>query len=381
VKRNVWLQRAAWSLLLLALLAACRPSWQWRVTLDGQPLPAITAQEWCVWAKTFPAELRGKGTQQTLPLERALWQKGVWAVEELRLNGQTFPWREAHGVAWLAAQGQAQIGEATFPPGTLEVIAPPQTAGIAWSLTDLAPTVAGALGTRSPKMTTGRAWGAFKAERVVVVVLEGLGYQRYQEVKGQRITLLLDSLGQPRLVRGIYPGEDGVVTASLLTGTLPQNHGVYGPERDKIGAETLLDVLAQAGKRSTVVQGPGARLRLGNAAILWAKDDNGDGSTDDDVVAQGIAAATADPPHLLWLDLRGLVEASQAYGIASDQELAKLSEIDTQLHLLIEALPADTLLLICGGYGLHPSDQEGQRAMSGSLLVEDMLVPLWIVQL
>ncbi len=380
MRRRGWNQHAGLALLGLILLVACRSRWQWTVTVDGKPLPAITAQDWRVWANTFPGELHREGGQQALPLERALWQRGVWAVEALRISGQAFPWREAHGAAWLGAQGQVQIGAVTFAPGTMEISAPAQAANVAWTLADLAPTVDGTLGTRSPKLTTGRAWGVFTAERVVVVVVQGLGYQRYQEVRGKRITLLLDGLGQPRLLRGVYPGEDGVVTASLLTGTWPQNHGVYGPEQAKIGGETLLDVIVQAGKRSTVVRGQGARLRLANAGLVVAEDSNGDGSTDDDIAAQAIAAA-AHRPDLLWIEFPGLVEASQVYGIGSDQELAKLSEIDTQLHLLIEALPADTLLLICGGYGLHPTDREDQRAASGSLLIEDMLVPLWIVQL
>jgi len=55
--------------------------------------------------------------------------------------------------------------------------------------------------------------------------------------------------------------------------------------------------------------------------------------------------------------------------------------VDTHLHFLIEALPPDTLLLICGGYGLHPASGAGHLAASGSLLAQDMLVPLWVVQL
>ena len=43
------------------------------------------------------------------------------------------------------------------------------------------------------------------------------------------------------------------------------------------------------------------------------------------------------------------------------------------------SLPSDSLVLILGSHGMHALD-DGSSAAYGSLLPEDMYLPLWIVQ-
>jgi hypothetical protein len=60
--------------------------------------------------------------------------------------------------------------------------------------------------------------------------------------------------------------------------------------------------------------------------------------------------------------------------------MATLTALDALVQELVIALPAGTLTVVCGDYGLHPISEQDPRGQGGSLLGDDLLVPLWVVQ-
>ena len=99
--------------------------------------------------------------------------EGVWSVV----------WEEAAAGAWWGLDGRLRIGEELSRVDRVEVepLMPP--APVTAHITDIAPTVAAALGLRAPAEATGKVLDAGPADYAVLLFLDGFGYLRYTEVR------------------------------------------------------------------------------------------------------------------------------------------------------------------------------------------------------
>jgi hypothetical protein len=365
-----------WLCLVTAVVLAltgCVRKFTVQITVDGQPAPVFNDAAWRALAESLPREARGP--EGALPLEAVLWQVGAAPVESLSVGDQSFAWREVYADAWLRRDGRVQVGAEVLPASMLAV-ARPADAPRALDLYALAPTVSGALGVRSPKQTVGRALAGYEAEHVCVIVIEGLGRTRFEQVRNQGTVPFLDSLGLPRLMRSVYPGVPAVTQAALLTGAPLQRNGVRSVADAKLEAEPLSQVLAEAQRRAVLVQGAAPSYDPSGAEMRRANGEDIDAA----ISALALGVIADDMPALLWVRFPGLAEAGRNSGLGSASEMATLTALDALVQELVIALPAGTLTVVCGDYGLHPISEQDPRGQGGSLLGDDLLVPLWVVQ-
>jgi len=364
-----------WSLFLCLLvvavpLAGCARPWELTVQVSGGATTTLGSREWQELARAHPQQVR---EGEALALERVLWFAGANVVEAVRVAGQDYAWQDVCADSWLLKSGALRLAGQTVTADTLVVTPPARSARL--RLIDLTPTIAGALGVRSPTGTRGQALAAFKAPQVIVVAIDGLSYLAFQDVARQGITPLLDGLAEPKLLRSTYPSSSDAAMLAALCGT--EAEFAAGQPRP----ETLFDVLAEADRPGVAVLPQAPAVDLGAAQVVLVEPPDAQADVTAVAIDAAVRALEERSPALLWLQLDGLARAAASYGLATDATTARLAAIDGQLHRLIAEAPAGALLLIVGTHGVHPTTEGGALAASGTLLPSDMLVPLWVVEL
>ena len=370
---------AAALVLLVALAVLGRP-WQAEVIgPDGVPFP--------VDAKVLESLDDPDEEDMGVPVDYLLWAAGYQAVERLTLTGpdgtrREFEWPAVADDAWWLENGKLSIAGETLAVASLEAEPPLLLSQVQARITDLVPTAAAALGLPALDQATGRPLEALSARHVLILLLDGLGYQHYVEARQEGLTPNLAALGEPLLGLTTYPPVTSVSMASLLTGAPPQVHGAFRRGIRQTEVETLFDAASGAGLYVVVVEGESLPFNLRSAEIRLSGDRDGNGSTDDNVLANALAALDAGMPNLLYVHFHGIDDAEHIYSPGAPEELAAVHEVDSAVGQVIKALPQDTLVLILADHGQHlvEADEEGRVGNHGSLIESDMFIPIWIVK-
>ena len=378
----VILQKSRWRRILtvvavVAVLAGCTPHWEIALLPDDQAAGCIRAESFRTWQERFPGEVAGN---DALLLERALWESGISAIDRIYVDGRSYAWDDVHDDSWLLPSGEILLGETLIAVDTLVIESPVEGDTVAASITDIAPTVAGALGVRSPNKSGGRALTTATARHVVYLFLDGLGYRRYQETRDQGVMPFLDSLGPPLTALTVYPSVTKVASAAMLTGAMPKENGVRDTSQRKTDVETILDVLSAEGRSCIAVEGDGLAFNMPNAEVILSGDRDGNGGSDDNTFHNASQVIRERMPDFLWVHFHGIDDVGHSHGPGSDQELTKMREVDGYVRDIVAALPSDTLVIIASDHGMHRVHDQARKGNHGSLTARDMFVPLWLLE-
>jgi hypothetical protein len=369
--------RAVTSLcLLLLLLAGCGRNWEATVVAPDGSDVAVDAKVLEDLA-AFADEERG------VPLDRVLWTAGHYAIERLTVTEpdgphHEFEWPAAAEGAWWQENGQVEIGGEAFPVARVEVEPPALLGQVQAHITDIAPTVAAALGLPAPAQATGHALEAPAASHVLLLFLDGFGYVRYTEALEAGLIPNLAALPEPLTALTEYPPSTRVGSAALLTGAPPQVNGVDGRSVRSTEIETLFDVAAAAGLEVFAVEGEALAFNLRSAEMQLSGDRDGNGGTDDNVLANALAVLDAGMPDLFYVHFHGIDDAGHTYGPGTPEEEAKILEVDAAVAQLLDTLPDDTLIIIFADHGMHLVEEEGRLGNHGNLVERDMFIPIFL---
>jgi len=362
-------------------LAACVPSWQVAVSApDGTELlvdAALLAQ-----FEDF-AETLDEG--QAIPMERVLVAAGHSAVDTLHVavegdgSDSSFDWASVADDAWWLPDGSLAIGDKQLRASRLEVEPPALLDAVEASITDIAPTVAVALGLPVPSEATGKPLPAPSVDSVMLVFLDGFGYVRYTEALADGLVPHLSDLGRPLVALTTYPPITAVSTASLLTGATPDVHGVDQRGIRKTETETLFDVAVSAGLRILTVEGESLAFELRGAEPQLSADFDGNGSTDDNVLGNALEVLRTDEWDILFVHFHGIDDAGHTYGPGALEEAAAIQGVDDAVGRIMELLPEGTLVVIFADHGMHQVDEEGRLGNHGQLVERDMFIPIFLV--
>ncbi len=371
----------ALSICMLLILSACAPVWE-TALVDAQGAAAP------VTAKTL-RELRAFAAEDgSVPLERVLYQRGYRLIETLEVatrEGQTlrFDWTAVGWTASWSPQGTLRLGDQVVRAAQVRAISPTLPATPTVTLWDIAPTVTAALGLPAPAAATGRPLALPSAksapQRVTLIFLDGFGYLRYTEALEAGLIPQLAALGAPMVGLAAYPPSTVVSSAAVLTGAPPEVNGVVTRSVRSTETETFFDVVAAAGLRSVAVEGDALAFNLRNADIILSGDRDGNGSTDDNVLANALAVLAEGMPDVLWVHFHGIDDAGHTYGPGAPEESAKITEVDAAVGELLAALPAETVVFIFADHGMHTVMEAGRLGNHGLLILRDMLVPVWVL--
>ncbi len=365
------------ALLAIALVAGCSPRWEIGLTIDGDVRSPLTGQQWSTALESYPDEC----VEDSVPLERLLSMASVPAVESVSVDDQSWYWADVYDDAWVEKGGTLVIAGESIETKDISIVLPTLDASVTVELIDIAPTIAGALGVRSPEDTEGRAVAAFDAEHVVHIFLDGFGYENYQSVVGTRTTSFLDSLGAPRIARTVYPSATKASTAAMITGASPTVNGVSSGELRTTESETIFQVLTEAGLSSVAVEGSSLAFNLVSTEIIVSGDRDDDGYSDDNTYENALEVMNEGLPDFLWVHFHGIDDAGHTYGPLADETLAMMTRVDGYVSDIVQRLPEGTLVIICADHGMHDVVEDGRLGNHGSLLSQDMYIPFWTIQL
>lgn len=212
-----------------------------------------------------------------------------------------------------------------------------------------------------------------EAKRYVVLLVDGLGWhqlQRFREhaetmadlqTRADRLTCSVPSTTATSLTSlgcGVPPGEHGVVGYSFLE---PSVHRVInaltwagGPEDIEgfASCPTMFQRLALDGVESAAVTlDRFAGSALTRLAFRGTKHVPVTSESDAEHVAGQLTAAL-EQAQVVYVYERMLDHDGHGFGVGSWQWLDRLGAVDDLVATLIEALPADTCLLITGDHGM-----------------------------
>jgi hypothetical protein len=363
--------------VLLLCLAGCGPAWEATV---GAPDGSDFRVDRAVLDSLGDYAEEG----QDLPLERVLWTAGHHAVDRLLVTGpegaiHEFEWAAVAEDAVWHEDGQIAIGAEVYAVSRLVVEPPQRLSQVQAGIIDIAPSVAAALGLPAPAQATGQALTVPQTGHVLLLFLDGFGYARYIEALDAGLIPNLAAVGEPLAGLTEYPPSTRVGTAALLSGAPPQVNGVDGRSVRSTESETIFDVAAAAGLEVVAVEGEALAFNLRGAEVQLSGDRDGDGSTDDNVLANALTVLDAGMPDLFFVHFHGIDDAGHTYGPGTPEEEAVIREVDAALGQLLESLPAGTLAIIFADHGMHQVEEQGRSGNHGNLIERDMFVPIWVV--
>jgi len=229
-------------------------------------------------------------------------------------------------------------------------------------LVDVAPTMARVLGVKTPPID-GRPIGGVEGwdcDRVALAIVDSLGYGLYRSLEPYLPNMR-------KIAReGLLLEAEAVATsttpaiASILTGLLPQNHGISNTSQaSESEIRSLLEWAGSEGVRSAVVmEEEGARtfqgfveIALGVPRALSAPD------FDRQILARSLEALEGDPrvlvAHFVGIDRA----AHRGGGIEEIREAA--SAIDGLIGEMAAAISERAILMVCGDHPIHAGRLQG----------------------
>lgn len=365
-------------LSMVIALTGCGPTWSFSLSTPEGGMVTIDQGTWEKYAS-----LAG---EEGLPLEKILYDQGFRILDQLVVTGpdgheKAYNWDEEARDVWLQAGGDLLLGAEEMRPRHIEVTSSPCASRVEGGIYDITPTASAALNIPAPEINTGTRLASHRAEHVLLLLLDGFGYLRYAEAAEAGLIPVLETLDPPLMGLTTYPPITTVSTASLLTGSEPQVHGVETRGLRKTDRETLLQIAVREGLDVQAVEGEALAFQLSGAEFQLSGDRDEDGNTDDNVLENTLAVLEDRMPDLFLVHFHGIDDMGHEVGPGHPREEEKIREVDQAVGKILDKLPPETLVIIFADHGMHRVQGEERAGNHGHLIPRDMLIPIWLVYL
>jgi predicted AlkP superfamily pyrophosphatase or phosphodiesterase len=160
----------------------------------------------------------------------------------------------------------------------------------------------------------------------------------------------------------------------MATGISPERNGVDVWENRTLLVPDAVGSALQQNTSAAWVDGPSPPVSL-TAGMVSVSDTNGDGSTDDEVAARALAEHMSGR-RLLYVHLSDMDRALHATGPYSAASRDAAVRTDALTGRLVSGAKPGTLIIVTADHGGH--DIAGGQGDHGSLLPDDMLVPIFV---
>jgi Type I phosphodiesterase / nucleotide pyrophosphatase len=241
------------------------------------------------------------------------------------------------------------------------------------SICDVLPTAAALLSVDGAVDALGVTARVGDVRRVVVVLVDGMGWHLLPELAADApllASVLAGDAGRLDELACTFPSTTPTSLASLATGVAPGRHGILGftvklPETDQVlnhiwwrddppasqwqPVPTWFERLHWAGVGARAVL-PAAFFGSGLTEAVYRGAQFLAASNDDDY-AQLVVDQLRAAPGLVYAYTAALDTAAHLFGIASPEWHAAGAYVDVLLTRMVEALPPDAALLITADHG------------------------------
>lgn len=199
---------------------------------------------------------------------------------------------------------------------------------------------------------------------VMILYLDGLGWNLYSRAQLPNIRRLFDC----RAARAAYPPVSQPCMASMLTGVLPDEHGVLSRRHHKPACPSLL-----RHEGAVLVEADEELLALETPALLTLPKE---GENVDQAVLRHAKKVLEKQPPLMIVHFHGLDDLEHNFGDDLPHLAAKLEELDLAVGTLLAEYHGTAIL--CADHGVHSEDGHGSH---GTFDYRDMYVPLGVARL
>jgi len=155
-------------------------------------------------------------------------------------------------------------------------------------------------------------------------------------------------------------------------------HGVETRGIRKTDSETLLDIASNHGLWVAAVEGEALAFNLRGAETQLSGDRDGNGGTDDNVLANSLAVLDQGIPDLFFVHFHGIDDLGHEVGPGAADEERKIREVDQAVGEILERMPPGTVVIIFADHGMHLEEGGERKGDHGHLIAHDMLIPIWI---
>ncbi|HZC93843.1 MAG TPA: nucleotide pyrophosphatase/phosphodiesterase family protein [Mycobacterium sp.] len=244
---------------------------------------------------------------------------------------------------------------------------------MAGSICDVLPSAAALLSVDGATDGLGVSEWVGDVRRVVVVLVDGMGWHLLPELAADApllASVLAGDAGRLDELACTYPSTTPTSLASLATGVAPGQHGILGffvklPDTDRVlnhihwlgdpspsqwqPVPTWFERLRRAGVDARAVL-PAAFLGTGLTEATYRGARLQPASNDDDYAALVVDQLLA-APGLVYAYTAALDTAAHVFGVGSPEWHAAGAYVDVLLTRMVEALPSDAALLITADHG------------------------------
>jgi len=363
-------------IFIFFLIPACAPGW--KITLlSSEQSPQPISYE----VVNFYLE---KSTEEAseIPLGQVLYANGYTLIDGITFTmegggTETYEWDLIASDTTITSEGTVTILGKASRPESIQVH-PARHLKIQYSIMDIAPTMAHALGLPKLPEAVGLNRIEGEADYGVMILLDGLQYQKLTDLI-ENGSLPFFQRFQENIQMGltVYPSISTSASAALLTSVPPQVNGVYGYGYRSTKSVTLFDMATEAGLSVKAVEGDSLAFNLRNAETMLSGDRDGDGFTDDNVFKNSLDVIDTKMPDLLYIHFHNIDDQGHNFGPESPEYETALIRVDGYLSEIYTKLPEETLIAIFSDHGMHVTEEGGNH---GTLTAEDLIIPILFIE-
>lgn len=362
-------------ILFIFLASACQSNWSITLTENGATVGTITRDEVDFYNETLQEEY------EEILLDQFLYDNGYRLIDQIVISSEdaaplTYTWDDIAESAFVSETGDILIDGAVIPVDAIDIQPSERMAEVELSIMDLSPTILKALNLPALPDAEGEARFDLEAQRAVIILTDGTQYDKLNAMLAAGELPFFAS--QEKIYCGltVYPSVTVASSAALFTAAPPSVNKVYGHGFRTTEARTLFDVVTENGGIAIAVEGSSLPFNLRNAEITLSGDKDGNGYSDDNVFQNAMDVIENNMPTMLYVHFHEIDDMGHSYGENSPEYEEALIRVDQYIDQLVEAIPADTLIIITADHGMHTTSDGGNH---GTLAAADMLIPITII--
>lgn len=204
-------------------------------------------------------------------------------------------------------------------------------------------------------------------EKVMLVLLDGFGYNEYKLAKQKEYIPFLDQYFKNTAL-SVYTPVTNAGYAAIITGQTPDVNGIHDRSFRQMGVESIFGYAIKEEKKSILLEG---NIKILNTEIEpeLHLDMNKDSDTDDEMFEGAINAAKEDY-DLIFVHFHGIDDRGHTYGPESQETMDYIKKVDSYIKEIREVWGES--IILTADHGMYSTEDGGSH---GECRMEDMIVP------
>ena len=370
-------KKLAFSILIIwpILFRACAPNWEITLLNSEQPLQTISHEDVAFYLEKSTEEV------SEILLGQVLYAKGFTLIDGISftIDGggiETYEWDSIASETTITSDGTIKISGEDIRTELIQV-QPSSHYKIQYSIMDIAPTMAHALGLPDLPEAVGVNRVDGSADYGVMILLDGLQYEKLMQlIKAGKLPFFQQYHDAIEKGLTVYPSISTSASAALLTSAPPRVNGVFGYGYRSTESVTLFDLAAEAGLTIKAIEGDSLAFNLRNAETILSGDRDGNSFSDDNVFENSLDVIQSGMPNLMYIHFHNIDDLGHSFGPNSPEYAEAIIRVNRYLAEIFETLPSNTLIAIFADHGMHTTNEGGNH---GTLTAKDLIIPILFI--